>query len=96
MGRLTGFAAGAICAIAGIYLLQYNADTSGVGGGTSWFQIIGHGMGIYFIGKGIFVARSTYLEAAQTDRLLLLVEWAAYEHRNPKQAVPADPLEDSP
>jgi hypothetical protein len=91
MGRLTGFAAAAICVIAGAYLLQYGwSDTVGdTSGGTSWFEIIGHGMGIYFIGKGLFVARSTYLEAEQADRLAQLVAFAAYQHREPEDAAAA-------
>jgi hypothetical protein len=93
MGRLTGFAAAAICVIAGVYLLQYNAATGGIGGGTNWFQIIGHGMGIYFIGKGLFVARSTYLEAEQADRLAQLVAFAAYEHGEPEEPVADEPGE---
>jgi hypothetical protein len=97
MGRLIGFAAAAICVFAGIYLLQYNADTSGVGGGgTSWFQIIGHGMGIYFIGKGLFVARSTWLEWQQADRLAQLVEFAAYEHRESHEDETPDSSEPAP
>jgi len=76
MGTLIDFAAAAICVFAGIYLLQYNAagtTTLGGAGGTSWFQIIGHGMGIYFIGKGLFVARSTHLQGETRDRLTELV-----------------------
>lgn len=88
MGKVTGFVAGAICVIAGIYLLQYNAVGDSTVG-TSWFQIIGHGMGIYFIGKGLFVARSTYLEAQQVDRLAQLVAFAAHD-----QVDPADPDQD--
>jgi hypothetical protein len=84
MGRLFGFAGAAICVFAGIYLLQYNATTD-ASTGTSWFQIIGHGMGIYFIGKGLFVARSTYLEAEQADRLAQLVTLAAHEHTGPDE-----------
>jgi len=56
---LLGWLGAVVCVAAGIYLLQYNAvDQSGTG--TSWFQIIGHGMGIYFIGKGLFVASQQY------------------------------------
>lgn len=82
MGRLIGYLSAGICVFAGIYLLQYNAvDTSAFGGaGTSWFQIIGHGMGIYFIGKGLFVARTTHLEADAADRLDKLVMFAGLSH----------------
>jgi len=76
MGRLLGLAAGAICVFAGIYLLQYNAVLDPTTG-TSWFQIIGHGMGIYFIGKGLFVARSTWLSEDQAKHLAALVKLAS-------------------
>ncbi len=72
-GALLDYAAAIICVAAGVYLLQYN--------GTSWFQIIGHGMGIYFIGKGIFVARSTRLQAQARDRLAQLVSLQTEETR---------------
>lgn len=65
MGRLLDIAATLLCIGAGIYLLQYHGET----GPTSWFEIIGHGMGIYFIGKGLFVARSTFLATDQRDAL---------------------------
>jgi hypothetical protein len=96
MGRLIGFGAAAICVFAGIYLLQYNADT-GTAGGTSWFQIIGHGMGIYFIGKGLFVARSTWLESQQAEHLAQLVQFAAYEYQeNHEEEAAADSAEPAP
>jgi|tagenome__1003787_1003787.scaffolds.fasta_scaffold20866195_1 hypothetical protein len=79
MGRVVGYLSALVCIGAGVYLLQYNADSSGLGGGTSWFQIIGHGIGAYFIGKGLFVARSTHLEADQADRLKQLVEFAGHD-----------------
>ncbi len=77
MGRLVDIAAALLCIGAGVYLLQYNADSSALGGGTSWFEIIGHGMGVYFIGKGLFVARSTHLAADSRDRLNQLVDLGA-------------------
>jgi len=76
MGRLIGLASAVICVFAGIYLLQYNEVSTSIGGGTSWFQIIGHGMGIYFIGKGLFVARSTWLAEDQAKHLAALVKLA--------------------
>ena len=75
MGRLVGLAAAAVCVYAGIYLLQYNA-VSDPTTGTSWFQIIGHGMGIYFIGKGLFVAQASWANADQAKHLAALVKLA--------------------
>jgi hypothetical protein len=92
MGRLIGFGAAAVCVFAGIYLLQYNA-VSDPTTGTSWFQIIGHGIGIYFIGKGLFVARSTWLESQQADRLAQLVQFAAYEYQETHEDETAESAE---
>ena len=59
---------------AGGYLLQYTS--SGQASGTSWFEIIAHGMGLYFIAKGLFMGRSTYLQADARNKLAQLVELA--------------------
>jgi len=82
MGRLLDLAAAALCIGAGVYLLQYNA-AQGVDGTTSWFQIIGHGMGIYFIGKGLFIGRSLHLasrQATSVEQILNHVEASREEH----------------
>lgn len=50
------------------------------GDGTSWFQIIGHGIGAYFIGKGIFMGRSAYMANRSLDHLAYLAEWARFDH----------------
>jgi hypothetical protein len=53
---------------AGIYLLQYQS-VGDAATGTSWFEIIGHGMGVYFIAKGLFIGRTPiYRRAALTCR----------------------------
>jgi hypothetical protein len=65
MGRVVDVLATLLCIGAGVYLLQYNSS----GDQTSWFEIIGHGMGIYFIGKGLFIARATHLQARAADAL---------------------------
>src|ERR1700733_13743621 len=53
---------------AGIYLLQYQ-DLGDSSSGTSWFQIIGHGIGIYFLAKGVFMLRAGALQASARNRL---------------------------
>jgi hypothetical protein len=75
MGKLIDVASALLCLIAGAYLLQYNSP-----GQSTWFQIIGHGMGIYFIGKSLYVARATYLAGEARDLLTKLVEFAVYDH----------------
>lgn len=92
MGRLLDIVSALLCVGAGLYLLQYNSG--GGATGTSWFQIIGHGMGIYFIGKGIFVLRSGLLANAQLDRMDQLVELGyrrdSADHRSASEPAPAD------
>ncbi len=67
---ITDFAAVAFCIGAGIYLLNFNSSGSTGIGNSNWLEIIAHGMGFYFIGKGLFVARSVQL----ARRLNQLVE----------------------
>lgn len=75
MGRLLDIASTLLCIGAGIYLLQTNSV-----GESSWFEVIGHGMGVYFIGKGLFIARSLYFAETAAKATERLVEWAEYDH----------------
>lgn len=95
MGRILDLGAGLLCIGAGLYLLQYNATGDGVAG-TSWFQIIGHGMGIYFLGKGVFVARANWIAAETRDAVASLVEWKRYEHHDAIEAENAVAAEPAP
>lgn len=54
----------ALCVGAGAYLLQTQAV-----GESSWFEAIAHGMGIYFIGKGVFIWGSLGLQGRTVDAL---------------------------
>jgi len=49
--NLVGWLGAAVCVVAGLYLLASNTVD-----GNSYLQVISHGMWIYFIGKGLFVA----------------------------------------
>lgn len=67
--KAVGLLAGAICVGAGVWLLtQQSVEDPTVG--TSWFEIIAHGIGVYFIGKGIFVAALLWArdDAAKVER----------------------------
>lgn len=88
MGRLLDIVSALVCVGAGLYLLQFNSG--GGATGTSWFQVIGHGMGIYFIGKGIFVLRSGLLANAQLDRMDQLVE-LSYRRESVERGTRAEP-----
>jgi hypothetical protein len=85
MGRLLDVASTLLCIGAGLYLLQYNAPTTPGTTGTSWFQIIGHGMGIYFIGKGLLIARSLHLQAEANDKLETIAAWSAYQNEQSQE-----------
>ena len=63
--RFGGVIAGAICIIAGLYLLQTQAVED-----DSLLETIMHGMGIYFVGKGVFVwlSLNTQVEIARSLR----------------------------
>ena len=69
MGRWVDAAATVICIAAGVYLLSIQTVAE-----NSVFESISHGIGIYFIGKGLFVGRNTHLAAEAADRLKELVQ----------------------
>ncbi len=50
--------AGLVSIGAGVYLLQAHS----VGQESNWFEVIGHGMGAYFIAKGLYMWRSLYFQ----------------------------------
>lgn len=47
---------------AGVYLLLTDTVAS-----DSYIAVIGHGMGAYFVAKGIFIGRSLHLQARMVD-----------------------------
>lgn len=63
--RFAAVAAGLTCVAAGVYLLQ----TQSLGEESSWLETIAHGMGIYFIGKGVFVWVSVLMQAEVVEAL---------------------------
>lgn len=79
MGKLVDVAGAILCIGAGIYLLQYHAAGDSTTG-TNWFEILGHGMGIYFIGRGLFGMRAGFLAADQRDYLRRIARFAALDH----------------
>ncbi len=48
---------------AGIYLLIHQAPA----GSESWLSVIAHGLGVYMVAKGIWMARSLHLQSALVD-----------------------------
>jgi len=82
MGKLLDIAASLLCIGAGIYLLSHNSPPIAVEGeaGQSWLEVLAHGIGIYFIGKGLFIARSTHLDGEAVAALRKLVQAAGLQH----------------
>lgn len=84
-GSILDVAATLVSVGAGVYLLtrhSVSVDIPGVGqqGGQSWFEVIAHGMGAYFVAKGIWMARSLHLQFQSHERLVELVELDAARH----------------
>lgn len=90
MGTLLDGLAFLIAIAAGGYLLTKGSPPIDVGGeqGQSWFEIIAHGMGAYFVARGIAMGRSLYLTSVTNDRLAELVDAALAEHA---RKAPPDP-----
>lgn len=53
-----------VAVAAGVYLL-----TSKTAAPDSYLQVIAHGIGAYMIAKGLFIARSTFLQAEALKEL---------------------------
>lgn len=66
----------AICIVAGVYLISLESP----GEGTTIFEAIATGMGIYFIGKGIAVGASIWLQQKTLRTMERLVEMEALQH----------------
>ncbi|HLK13349.1 MAG TPA: hypothetical protein VKT78_00965 [Fimbriimonadaceae bacterium] len=62
MSILSSIVGSLICIGAGVYLLLHGSPPIQIGdqAGESWLAIIAHGMGAYFIGKGILLAPQTW------------------------------------
>lgn len=76
MSRALDALAVIVCLGAGAYLLlSQTADSS------SYLQVLGHGIGGYFVAKGLWMARSLQLASRQLSATETLVEWAAFEHQ---------------
>jgi hypothetical protein len=63
---------------AGVYLLQTQAVAN-----DSFLEIIAHGMGLYFIAKGLYLGPSLWQQAQQTEILSYLESHAAAAGEHP-------------
>lgn len=68
-GKLVDVGAGVLAIGAGLYLLQAQSVTVGDGGGQSWLELLAHGIGVYFIARGIWMIRHAGRQEDVVDRL---------------------------
>jgi hypothetical protein len=79
MGRLAEIGGALLSIGAGVYLLTKNGATITVGGqtGQSWFEVLAHGIGVYFVGKGAWMlgrVGQAYESARALERLVEIAE----------------------
>lgn len=55
-----GFIGGLLCVVAGLYLFSSQTADS-----NSYLQTIAHGIGLYFMGKGLYVVQAVIRRSAQ-------------------------------
>jgi hypothetical protein len=60
---------------AGIYLLSTSSPASDSG-----LIVIAHGMGAYFVSKGLWMGRSLYMQSEIVDATQKTVMWLAHVH----------------
>lgn len=73
--------AGLVAIGAGVYLLGFSSGSIDIGGqkGRSWFDIIDHGMGAYFVARGIWMLATSGLQVEIADNIGHLVELQQWE-----------------
>lgn len=81
ISKLVDVVAALLAIGAGIYLLQSQSVSIAGVGGTSWFQVLAHGIGVYFIARGLWMLGHVGRRDAVTDRLDRLIELGALEHQ---------------
>ena len=83
MGRVVDYLAALISVGAGGYLLLSQTVAA-----NSYLEVIAHGIGAYFVAKGLFLARSAYLgaaAAASLSSLVALEEWRFGEEQSAQE-----------
>lgn len=82
MGRVLDILASVACWVGGFVLLTLqSADSTSYSlTGHTVFEGIAHGVGLYCIGKGLFIARSSYYEGETAVATRKLVEFEALRH----------------
>jgi len=65
---------------AGLYLLFEHSIVATTGDGQSWFEVLAHGIGAYFLARGLWMLRHAGIEDESRRLLGRLVWFAAAEH----------------
>ena len=73
MAKLASIVSALVAIGAGLYMLTLTTAAAG----TTIFEAMAHGIGAYFIGKGIFMGGSLWRQDEATGRLGMLVNFAA-------------------
>src|SRR5579871_5373762 len=93
MAGLLDVLASLACIVGGGLLLTFTSANPGSYSftGDNFFETASHGIGLYCIGKGLFIARSTYLIDQARSALGRLVEFAGRRHsQEPRQPWPGE------
>jgi hypothetical protein len=76
VAKLASIVSALVAIGAGLYMLTLQTT----GEGTTIFEAMAHGIGAYFIGKGIFMGATLWRQDDGTNRLGMLVDFAAQRH----------------
>jgi hypothetical protein len=76
MTKLVSIVSMLIAIGAGLYMLTLESAAEG----TTIFEAMAHGIGAYFVGKGLFMGASLWQQESGTNRLGMLVDFAAQRH----------------
>jgi hypothetical protein len=72
--KLVEAVAGVAAAGGGVYLLTWNSAGMVPGSGESWFQVLAHGIGIYFVARGVWMFSHAGSQEDVIDRLDRLID----------------------
>ncbi len=95
MGRIAEIAAALLSGGAGVYLLTKHSVDVTVGGetGQSWLEVLAHGIGVYFIARGLWMlgrVGQAYDAARSLERLVEISEAEIGADTDASWPVPAE------
>jgi hypothetical protein len=74
MTKLAAVLSALIAGGAGLYMLNYSTQENSI------LNVMSHGIGAYFLARAIFMGASLWRQGEATDRLGMLVDFAAQRH----------------